>query len=287
LSAARLAARLGGRRAFITGGGSGIGLALATLLARDGWSVGLLDREATRLAAAAAALEAAGSGAVSTYTADVTDEAGFGAALDAFVARAGGLELMVNNAGVAIAGAVEATPLADWRWGLEINVLGPALGCRLALPAMRRAGRGLIVNIASAAAFASAPQMATYNASKAAVVALTETLAAELGGSGVGAMVVMPGFVRTRLLETMRAPPAEAAVAAAVMGRSRYSAERLAAGILRAAARGRLYAVLPAGYAALWRLKRLWPALFVRALAGPRARAAFAAARGGGSTART
>jgi len=287
LSAARLAARLGGRRAFITGGGSGIGLALATLLARDGWSVGLLDREATRLAAAAAALEAAGSGAVSTYTADVTDEAGFGAALDAFVARAGGLELMVNNAGVAIAGAVEATPLADWRWGLEINVLGPALGCRLALPAMRRAGRGLIVNIASAAAFASAPQMATSTASKAAVVALTETLAAELGGSGVRALVVMPGFFRTRLLETMRAPRAEAETARRVMDASRYSAERAAADILAAAARGRLYAVLPASYAALWRLKRLMPALFVRLLSGRRARAAFGHQPGGGSTERT
>jgi NAD(P)-dependent dehydrogenase (short-subunit alcohol dehydrogenase family) len=287
LTATRLAAWLPGRRAFITGGGSGIGLALAMQLARDGWTVGLLDREPERLAAAAAALGAAGARAVHPYAADVTDEAAFGAAIDAFVAHSGGLDLMVNNAGVAIAGSVEVTPLADWRWGLEINVIGPALGCRLALPVMRRAGRGLVVNIASAAAFASAPRMATYNASKAAVVALTETLAAELGGSGVRAMVVMPGFVRTRLLETLRAPPAETAVAHRVMGQSRYSAERVAADILAAAARGRLYAVLPGSYAALWRLKRVLPGLFVRLLSGPRARAAFGDQPGGGSTART
>lgn len=287
MSAARLAARLRGRRAFITGGGSGIGLALGTHLARDGWTVGLLDREPERLATAAALLAAAGARAVHTFSADVTDETAFSAAVAGFVARAGGLELMINNAGVAIAGSIEATPLADWRWGLEINVIGPALGCRLALPIMRGAGRGLIVNIASSAAFAAAPQMATYNASKAAVLALTETLAAELGGSGVRAMVVMPGFIPTRLLETMRAPPVHAAAAERVMGRSRYSAERAAADILSAAARGRLYAVLPGTYAALWRLKRLLPVLFVRLLAGPRARAAFGVQAGGGSTERT
>jgi NAD(P)-dependent dehydrogenase (short-subunit alcohol dehydrogenase family) len=287
LSATRLAAWLSGRRAFITGGGSGIGLALATHLARDGWTLGLLDREPARLAAAEAALAAAGARAVMAYPADVTDEAAFGAALGDFVARAGGLELMVNNAGVAIAGSVEVTPIADWRHGLEVNVIGPALGCRLAVPVMRAAGRGLIVNIASSAAFAAAPQMATYNASKAAVLALTETLAAELGGSGVRALVVMPGFIQTRLLETLRAPPLEAEIARRVMGQSRYSAERAAGDILAAAARGRLYAVIPRGYALLWRLKRYWPGLCVALLAGPRARAAFGVQPGGGSTERT
>lgn len=287
MSAARLAAWLTGRRAFITGGGSGLGLALATELARDGWTVGLLDREPERLATAAVALGAAGARAVHTFAADVRDEAAFTAAVEAFAAHSGGLDLMVNNAGVAVAGGVEATPLADWRWALEINVVGPALGCRLALPIMRRAGRGLLVNVASAAAFASAPQMATYNASKAAVVALTETLAAELGSSGVRALVVMPGFFQTRLLETMRAPRAETETARRVMGESRYSAERAAADVLAAAVRGRLYAVLPGSYAALWRLKRLVPGLFVRLLSGRRARAAFGHQPGGGSTERT
>ncbi len=287
MSAARLAAWLTGRRAFITGGGSGLGLALATHLASDGWTLGLLDREPARLAAAATSLTAAGARAVHTFVADVTDEAAFGAAFEAFLARAGGLELMVNNAGVAIAGSVEATPLGDWRWGLEINLIGVVLGCRLAVPVLRDAKRGLVINVASSAAFAAAPQMATYNASKAAVVALTETLAAELGGSGVRAMVAMPGFVPTRLLETMRAPPAEAEFARRIMGKSRYSAERATADLLAAAARGRLYAVVPRGYAVLWRLKRLFPGAFVRLLSGRHARAAFPAQPRGGSTART
>jgi len=287
LTAARLAARVGGRRAFITGGGSGIGLALATLLARDAWTLGLLDRDAARLATAAAELARAGATAVHSFAADVTDAAAFAAAVEAFVGRAGGLELMVNNAGVAIAGRIEETPLADWRWGLEINVLGVVQGCRLAVPVMRGAGRGLLVNIASAAAFAAAPRMATYNASKAAVVAISETLAAELGGSGVGVLVVMPGFIRTRLLETMRAPASDAALAARVMDKSHYPVEQAAADILAAAARGRLYAVVPFSYRLLWRFKRFFPRLFVRLLAGARLETTLERIAGGGSTERT
>ena len=267
MSARRLSRWLTGRRAFITGGGSGLGLALATALAKDGWTIGLLDRDAARLAPAAEALTAAGAAAVLTFGADVTNEHDFGAAVTAFAARAGGLDLMVNNAGVAVGGAVATAPLADWRWALEINVLGVVIGCRLALPVMQQNHRGCIINIASAAAFASAPEMAAYNASKAAVVSLTETLAAELHGQGIGALVAMPGFFQTRLLETMRAPTGQTDFARRLMERSRYTAARAAADILNAAAAGRLYAVLPRSYVGLWRLKRLLPTYFTRRVA--------------------
>jgi NAD(P)-dependent dehydrogenase (short-subunit alcohol dehydrogenase family) len=274
LSATRLAARLPGRRAFITGGGSGLGLALATQLARDGWTIGLLDRERDRLETAARLLNDAGAAAVHTFVADVTDERSFGGAVEGFVERAGGLDFMVNNAGVAVAGSVAETPLADWRWALEINVVGVALGSRFALPAMQRADRGLILNIASAAAFAAAPGMSAYNASKAAVVALTETLAAELYGTGVHAMVAMPGFFPTRLLDTMRAPADGLSMARKLMDKSAYTAEMVAAEMLAGAAAGELYLVLPPEYARLWRLKRWWPSFFMRRLGKMRARAA-------------
>ena len=114
MSAARLARRLPGRRAFVTGGGSGLGLAIAEAFARDGWTVGILDREELRLADASARLAAAGARTVFTYVADVTDEASFGAAVTAFAAATGGLDVMVNNAGVAVAGSVESTPVSDW-----------------------------------------------------------------------------------------------------------------------------------------------------------------------------
>ena len=285
MSAARLARRLPGRRAFITGGGSGLGLALAEALARDGWSVGLLDREAPRLDAARLRLLEAGAAAVHPFVADVTDEAAFSAALGAFAAATGGLDLMVNNAGVAVAGAVESTPIADWRWALEINVVGVAIGCALALPLLARGGGGLIINVASAAAFASGPGMAAYNASKAAVLALTETLAAEHDGDGIRALVAMPGFFPTQLLQTMRAPPEAAGFAHRLMARSSYAAADIAAAILAAAAAGRLHVVTPPPYARLWFFKRLMPVRVVRFMARQRTRALQR--RGGGSTART
>ena len=285
MSSALLARRLPGRRAFITGGGSGLGLALATHLAADGWALGLLDREAPRLAEARELLLGRGARAVHTWVADVTDEAAFGAALNAFAAAAGGLDLMINNAGVAVAGAIATAPIADWRWALETNVVGVALGCRVALPLMQRGGGGLVVNIASAAAFAAGPGMAAYNASKAAVVALTETLAAEHGEDGIRALVAMPGFFPTRLLDTMRAPPEALGFARRMMQRSGHTAESVAAEVLAAAAANRLHVVIPKGYARLWLLKRLAPARFVRWMARQRTRTAQR--RGGGSTDRT
>ncbi|HXQ30932.1 MAG TPA: SDR family NAD(P)-dependent oxidoreductase [Steroidobacteraceae bacterium] len=257
---------LRGRRGFITGGGSGLGLAFAQLLARDGWHLGLLDRDPERLSTAARELDAAGAAAVHTYAADVTDEAAFGAAVRDFAGRAGGLELMINNAGVALAGEIAATPAADWRWALDINVVGVAIGCRAALPFLKKADAACVLNIASAAAFASAAQMSAYNASKAAVVSLTETLAQELEGTAVRVAVAMPGFFPTRLLDTARAPPDALAAAQRMMNASGYTAAQAAADMLAACAAGRLYIVLPAAYARLWRLKRFLPGVFMRRL---------------------
>jgi short-subunit dehydrogenase len=285
LSAAALARRLPGQRAFITGAGSGLGLALASQLAAAGWTLGVLDREPARLAEAQTLLLQRGARGVHTWAADVTDEAAFGSAVNAFADATGGLELMINNAGVATAGSIASAPIADWRWALEINVIGVAIGCRVALALMLRGSGGLVINIASAAAFASGPGMAAYNASKAAVVALTETLAAEHGDDGIRALVAMPGFFPTRLLDTMRAPPDALGFARRMMERSGYTAERVAIEILAAAAAGRMHVVTPKAYARLWLFKRLAPARFVRWMAGQRARAAQR--RGGGSTERT
>jgi len=285
LSAARLARRLPGRRAFVTGGGSGLGLAIAEAFAKDGWTLGILDREEGRLTGARAHLVAAGAAAVHTFVADVTDEASFGRALEAFSTTTGGLDVMVNNAGVAVAGNVDAMSIADWRWALEINVVGVAIGCRIALPLFARGGGGLVINIASAAAFASGPGMAAYNASKAAVLALTETIAAEHGDDGIQALVAMPGFFPTRLLDTMRAPPEAIGFAQRMMDRSDFTADDVARAILDGAARRRLHVVVPVTYARLWLLKRLMPARFIRWMSAQRRKALQR--RGGGSTART
>jgi NADP-dependent 3-hydroxy acid dehydrogenase YdfG len=263
---AALGRRYPGRRAFVTGGGSGLGCAFATELARAQWTIGLLDRDPQRLAAAAAELRAAGAPAVETYVADVTDEAGFTRAVQAFATQAGGLDLMINNAGVAVAGSMDATPLADWQWALDINVIGVVTGCRAALATMRSQGAGLILNVASAAGFASGPKMGAYNASKAAVIALTETLVQEfeLEGSRLRATVAMPGFFPTRLLDEARAPDDAMRAARRLMQGSTYSADRAAFDILAACARGDVHVVVPKQYVQLWRLKRFFPAWFLR-----------------------
>ena len=268
-----LSARLPGKRAFITGGGSGLGLALATRLARDGWRLGLLDRDPSRLAEAVTALSAAGAAAVEVYAADVSDEPAFRAAVAAFAARAGGLELFVNNAGIAAVGALEGSSADDWRAALEINVVGVAIGCRAALPILRRANAGAVLNVASAAAFTSPALGGIYNASKAAVVAISETLAQELSGTGIGVTVAMPGFFPTRLLESARGPDAAIAGARALMRGSRYTAERAAEALLAACARGELYVVVPSLYRRLWLFKRLLPQRAMRLIGARVARA--------------
>jgi len=265
-AAARLGERWPRRRAFITGAGSGLGLALCTELARAQWTIGRLDRDPVRLAETAPALQALGA-TLHDQAADVTDDQAFATALEAFVASAGGLELMVNNAGVAAAGRMETTSTADWRWVMEINVVAVATGTRLALPHLRNApDGGALVNIASAAGFASAPLMGAYNASKAAVIALTETVEAELGNSRVHALAVMPTFFQTRLLEGARAGTREMAAARRWMERSKFTAEDCARQILEAVAAERLHLALPADSRWLWRFKRLMPSFLVRRL---------------------
>jgi NAD(P)-dependent dehydrogenase (short-subunit alcohol dehydrogenase family) len=270
MSAAKTATILAGRfpakRAFITGAASGLGRAIGAELAVAGWRLGLLDVSAARLAEAEGALRAAGA-VTSTYAGDVACESFVAASVADFAAGANGLDLIVNNAGVAAAGPVETTPPADWRWILDINVLGVVWGCQAALPRMRDARSGLVLNVASSAGFAAAPQMSAYNATKAAVISLSETLAAELSGSGVQVSVAMPGFFRTGLLETMRAPPEAGTLARRLMDGSAHDATAAARAILAAAAAGELYIPWPGEYRLAWRLKRLFPRWFVRRVA--------------------
>lgn len=267
MSLATLDARFPQKRAVVTGGASGLGLAAAELLAARGWRLALLDRDAERLAAATARLVTLGSPLAEGSAVDVTDEAGVRIAIDRFVVRCGGLDLALNSAGVAVAGDLLETPEADWRWILDINVMGIVQSCRAEWPHLVAAGGGLIVNVASAAAFACGARMGAYNASKAAVVALSETLYQEGRAHGVQVTAAMPGFFRTRLMEQARAPADARGFALRMMARSNLEADTVAREILERAAAGASHVVLPATYRWLWRLKRLAPRSFLRRMA--------------------
>ncbi|HET9692900.1 MAG TPA: SDR family NAD(P)-dependent oxidoreductase [Steroidobacteraceae bacterium] len=259
-----LSRRFPAKRVFITGAASGLGLAMSRLLARDGWVLGLLDVSGPELERAVADLRQRGARAVAGYCGDVAVADFVADSVGAFARAHDGLDVLVNNAGVAVAGPVDVTPVEDWEWIVGINLLGVVWGCRAALPVLKRQRSGLVLNIASSAGFAAAPQMAAYNATKAAVISLSETLVSELAGTGLQVSVAMPGFFRTHLLDHMRAPPEENRLAHDLMDHSGHDPDEAATALLAAAAQGETYIVWPREYRLAWRLKRWFPRWFLR-----------------------
>ncbi len=258
----RLNARFPHRRAFITGASSGLGLELARQLAGDGWTLGLFDRNLERLTSVEAELAEAGVKLVA-YPGDVTQADELTVAVNSFAATHDGLDVMINNAGVAGAGSMMEVSLEDWRWIIDINLMGVVHGSRAAIPHLQRNGSGLLINVASAAAFASAPGMISYNATKAAVVSISETLVNELRPVGIQVSVVMPTFFRSSLLETLRGPEHARLRANEAMERSDYPVEQAARDLLTASADGQTYIVLPKAARMLWRMKRWMPLRFL------------------------
>jgi NAD(P)-dependent dehydrogenase (short-subunit alcohol dehydrogenase family) len=261
---ARLDARFPLKRGVITGGASGLGYAAAEWLARRGWRLALLDLDAARLGEAIRALTGLGAAEVVTHVVDTGDEAAVRRAVDSFAHAMGGLDFALNSAGVAAAGSFLETPHEDWEWILRVNVLGVVNSCRAELPHMLASGGGLVINVASAASFVSVAGMSAYNASKAAVVSVSETLEQEYRSGRIQSVAAMPGFFRTRLLEQARAPAAALGTARKIMHMSKLEAGPVALEILARAAAGETHIVLPRQYRYLWRFKRLSPGVFQR-----------------------
>jgi NAD(P)-dependent dehydrogenase (short-subunit alcohol dehydrogenase family) len=260
-----LSQRFPQRRAFVTGAASGLGLACAEILAREGWRLLLTDVDEPRLGLIAQSLARDGA-AVVAQACDVRDAAALRALVDDAVVGLGGIDLAIHSAGVAIAGPFHTSAPDDWNWAFGINVMGVANSCRAVVPHMAKTGRGVIVNVASAASFCTGPQMSAYNSSKAAVVALSESLMQEYGQYGVHVMAAMPGFFRTRLMEGARGPQKTLAGAQKLIEDSNLEAADVAEAMLHAAARRRTHWVHPARYQRLWWFKRLAPQQFQRTL---------------------
>lgn len=254
-----------GTRAVVTGAGSGLGRALAKALAVRGAVVVVSDvREDT--ARATAAEVAAAGGTCHVVVCDVTraeDVERLAAAAERLV---GPIDLLVNNAGIGAAGEIGTIDLGAWRRAVDVNLWGVVHGCHYFVPGMRARRRGHVLNVASAAAFGSAPSMGAYNVTKAAVVALSETLAAEAARDGVGVTALCPGFFKTNIMTDSVGviPDAQRRFVEAEMARSKHDADAIARLALEAVERGALYAVPHAEIRWLWRAKRLAPGLFVR-----------------------
>jgi NAD(P)-dependent dehydrogenase (short-subunit alcohol dehydrogenase family) len=257
-------------RAVVTGAGSGIGAAFAIELAKRGSRVVCSDIDEVAAKRTVTAISEFGGEAVA-ITCDVTQfddvqnlatqsQSWFGAAPT----------LVINNAGVGSGGApIGELPLEDWQWVLGINLWGPIYGSHVFAPILRAGDSDVprgIINVASAAAFGAAPGMGAYNVSKAGVLMLSETLAAELSGSGVKVTVLCPTFVKTNIIEAGRISAGATKLANRVMGLTGFTAEKVAKTCLDAHDRGDLYCMPQLEAKFGWNIKRLAPGLYTRAV---------------------
>jgi NAD(P)-dependent dehydrogenase (short-subunit alcohol dehydrogenase family) len=196
--------RVDGKIALVTGAASGIGRGVALALAREGAKVVATDLQAERGAALVDQIEAAGGTAL-FLPHDVTAEADWQRVIAEVKARFGRLDILVNNAGIGLSGPVTDMPLADWKKQMAVNVDGPFLGVKHALPLMRAGGGGSIVNVSSIAGIKASPNVSGYCASKGAVRLFTKSVALECAAAGDGVRVnsIHPGIVETEIWDSL------------------------------------------------------------------------------------
>lgn len=198
--------RLEGKVAVVTGAASGIGRALTERFVSEGMKVVMADVEEVALASAASEVERAG-GDVLGVLCDVGDATAVEELRDQALAVYGAVHVVCNNAGVAPAGPMLATTAADWRWIVDVNVLGVAHGVLAFAPLLVEQGEGHVVNTASEAGLVTTDVLGMYCATKHAVVGMSEALFRELDGTGVGVSVLCPNLVRTRIFHSERNRP--------------------------------------------------------------------------------
>jgi len=254
-------------RAVVTGASSGLGRAFARRIGEGGGKVLVADIDEAGGKETVAEVERAG-GVAHFRRCDVRKAEEVKALVEAGKDALGGVDLVINNAGVAVAGQVGEVPLEDWAWQIDINLWGVIYGCHAFIPYFRELGRGHVINVASLAGLIHMPGMAPYNVTKAAVVALSETLSGELGGTGVGVTVLCPSFFETNILRSSRKSGGiDSTAAEKMMKRSRVQADDVARVALRAAQKNELYALPHIEGRAMWGVKRLAPRTFYGPLA--------------------
>ena len=192
------------RTAVVTGGASGIGLAIAERLAADGNAVALFDRDGQAAQDAAAKIEAAGGAALGVEV-DVTDRAQIDAGVEDVRARLGAPTILVNSAGLDGFQSFLKIDLETWQRVIDVNLTGTFQVCQAVVPDMIAAGWGRIVNISSSSAQSGQPLMTHYVAAKAGVIGLTKALALELGPKGITVNTIPPGFIDTPMLRRAEA----------------------------------------------------------------------------------
>jgi NAD(P)-dependent dehydrogenase (short-subunit alcohol dehydrogenase family) len=225
-----------GRRVLVTGGASGLGAAFVAEFLKRGDRVLIADLQPPvdpSLVDGAEQIEL-----------DVTSDDDWASALAWVEEHWGGLDVLVNNAGIATGGRIDVVGIDEWQRALDVNLLGVVRGCRTFVPMMKAQGSGHIVNTASLAGLVHPPAMASYTAAKAGVVALSETLSYELDPFGILVSAVCPGFVRTPLASSVVcSDPVVEKIATRLIEKSPYTADKVATAVMAGIDKGQMVIV--------------------------------------------
>ena len=262
----KLAAKYPQKRVLITGATSGLGEALALQFATGGFRVAVASRNPEKVAATCQRVEEAGGESLA-ITLDVTRLQDFQDAVSVVDAAWGGLDVLINNAGIATAGKIRDLDLQVWQQSLDTDLWSVIHGCREFLPLLEKAGGGHIVNVASAAGLLNGPDVSTYNVAKAGVISLSETLKVELAEQNIDVTVSCPTVFKSSLLdqEGHEGDVFEGTTANGLkrdMESTSISSEYVADCTINAMARGRMYSLPQRDARANWLLARLFPETF-------------------------
>jgi NAD(P)-dependent dehydrogenase (short-subunit alcohol dehydrogenase family) len=255
------------KNAVVTGAASGLGRAIAIALAKKGWRVLVADINDKEAQATVKMVEQTG-GTGEVMHCDVTRIEDVQNMADHCFKNWGRVDLLVNNAGVAVGGHTGDMPIKDWEWIVSINFWGMVYGCHVFIPKMKAQGKGYIVNVASNAGIASLPEMAAYNVTKAAIISLSETLKGELAANNIGVTVVCPTFFNTNLGQTMRyTNDFQITFAKAAFENARITSEKIADMTIKAMEKNKLYVLPQFSAKFIWIMKRISPSLFYNNMA--------------------
>lgn len=243
----------------ITGAGSGFGAALAKRYAQHGWRVAVTDIDENRARQTLVEINQSDTGSFALLL-DTTNAEHWAQLEREVTERWGGLQVLVNNAGVATSGNIEDSSMEDWQWVLDIDLMGVVRGCHQFARMFKQQNFGHIVNVASFAGLAGLPFVSSYGVAKAGVVALSEALRAEMGPYDVGVTVACPAFVKTNLLDNLRATTDDAkGRVSRWMETSGVSAEEVAGAIAGAIQNKQFLLLTHKQTKSAWRLKRWMP----------------------------